>query len=97
MSNPIFDGEMMEEHEKAYEKVREDIECIAGANDYSIAMVAGYHEENDEYEFAQYAEFGTPEDANYASIAITNYYWALQEIKKLRKEILILKEEKTEK
>ena len=72
--NPVFEPELIEDHEKHYELVKNDIYLLAGAdNRGSIGMVAGYHEENDEYEYAQYAQFGTFEQADYACIAISHY------------------------
>ena len=92
MSNPVFENELIEEHEKAYEKVKNTIYLLAGANGNDIAMVSGYHEDNEEYEFAKYAEFGTFEDADYAHIAIKHYHHALQEIQRLREELRVITE-----
>ena len=92
MSNPVFERDLIEEHEKAYEKAKDNIFLLVGVKENAIGMVSGYDEETDQYDFDMYVEFGTFEDADYAYIAISHYHHALQEIQRLREELRVITE-----
>lgn len=69
-----------------YEKAPTNNRMMAGVDGFVLVGCAGYHEETDEYEFCEYGQFGSEDDAKYAYKALSLFPDALSEIERLQAE-----------